>query len=351
MSKKKSDMLWAKKKEENGSFFWLPLSLHLEDTKNITGLLWEHWLSEGQKKLIEDSLDSVTYDGSLGKRLAQFLAAVHDIGKATPAFQTQRGFANSDDLDIQLLEKLEQSGFTKISSLQLSSPKKSHHSLAGQYLLSSYGVQEDISTIIGGHHGRPIDTIEDVKNQGSYLSNYFQNESKESAIHKNWDLVQKEIFNCALDEMGFDSVRELPKIKQPAQVILSGLLIMADWIASNDYYFPLLSVNEKEEIDKLSRLQDGFERWKKTSLWQPKYISKPDSLYKERFGFEPNNVQSILSHVITQISKPGIVVLEAPMGLGKTEASLITAEQLATKTGRSGFFFWFTNSGDIEWDF
>ncbi len=90
-------------------------------------------------------------------------------------------------MDIQLLEKLEQSGFTKISSLQLSSPKKSHHSLAGQYLLSSYGVQEDISTIIGGHHGRPIDTIEDVKNQGSYLSNYFQNESSESAIHKNWD--------------------------------------------------------------------------------------------------------------------------------------------------------------------
>ena len=339
MSKKKSDTLWAKKKEENGRFFWLPLSQHLEDTKNIIGLLWEHWLSEGQKKLIDDSLDSATYDGGLGKRLAQFLAAVHDIGKATPAFQTQRGFANSDDLDIQLLEKLEQSGFTKISSLQLSSPKESHHSLAGQYLLSSYGVQEDISTIIGGHHGRPIDTIEDVKNQGSYLSNYFQNESKESAIHKNWDLVQKEIFNCALDEFGFDSVKELPKIKQPAQVILSGLLIMADWIASNENYFPLLSVNEKEEVDKSRRLQDGFERWKKTSLWQPKYISKPDSLYKERFGFEPNNVQSILSHVITQISKPGIVVLEAPMGLGKTEASLITAEQLATKTGRSGLFF------------
>ena len=107
-------------------------------------------------------------------------------------------------------------------------------------MLSSYGVQEDISTIIGGHHGRPIDTIEDVKNQGSYLSNYFQNESSESAIHKNWDLVQKEIFNCAIDELGFDSVRELPKIKQPAQVILSGLLIMADWIASNEHYFPFI---------------------------------------------------------------------------------------------------------------
>ena len=33
MSKKKSDTLWAKKKEENGRFFWLPLSQHLEDTK------------------------------------------------------------------------------------------------------------------------------------------------------------------------------------------------------------------------------------------------------------------------------------------------------------------------------
>lgn len=337
--KKRGHFLWAKKREENGRFLWLPLFQHLEDTKNITGLLWEHWLSEGQKKLIEDSLESEIHDSEIGKHLAQFLASVHDIGKATPAFQTQKGYGNSEDLDIQLLEKLELSGFRGISSLQLSSSKKSHHSIAGQYLLSTYGVGEDIATIIGGHHGRPIDTIDDVRNQGSYLSNYFQVEGKDIAVYQMWNQVQKEIFNWALEVSGFDSVKNLSKIKQPAQVILSGLLIMADWIASNEHYFPLLNVDETEVIDQTGRLQHGFRKWKKTSLWEPEDIMDPGFLYTKRFGFMPRNVQAVMSQVIADSTDPGILILEAPMGLGKTEASLVAAEQMAAKRGRSGLFF------------
>ena len=102
-----NDYFWAKKTEENSRLLWLPLTQHLEDTKNIAGLLWEHWLSEGQKVLIENSINVKSNIENQGKRLAQFLGAVHDIGKATPAFQTQKGYANSVDLDIQLLEKLE----------------------------------------------------------------------------------------------------------------------------------------------------------------------------------------------------------------------------------------------------
>ena len=106
-----NDYFWAKKTEENSRLLWLPLTQHLEDTKNIAGLLWEHWLSEGQKVLIENSINVKSNIENQGKRLAQFLGAVHDIGKATPAFQTQKGYANSVDLDIQLLEKLERAGF------------------------------------------------------------------------------------------------------------------------------------------------------------------------------------------------------------------------------------------------
>lgn len=331
--------LWAKKKEENGQLLWLPLSQHLEDTKFVIGRLWERWLSEGQKKLIENSLKSTAFEKNLGKNLAQFLAAVHDIGKATPAFQTKRGFYNSDDLDIQLLENIERSGFTGISSLQLTSPEKTHHSIAGQYLLSSYGVQEDIATIIGGHHGRPIDSKEEVRIQESYSSNYFQVEQKNSRIYQKWNQVQKDIFNWALEESGFDSVDNLPKINQPVQVILSGLLIMADWIASNEDYFPLLTLDETEVTSQTRRFQDGFGKWEKTCLWQPSYTSEPNRLYEKRFKFEPKNVQSVLSRVVSEISEPGIVILEAPMGLGKTEASLVVAEQLASKTGRSSLFF------------
>lgn len=331
---------WAKKREDKGQLLWLPLMQHLEDTKNVAGLLWEHWLGDGQKKLITDSLESDFQTDNLAKCLVRFLAASHDIGKATPAFQTQKGFSNSEDLDIQLLEKLEQAGFTGISTVYLQFPRKSHHSIAGQYLLSTYGVKEDISTIIGGHHGKPVDETKEYKEQGkSYPSNYFQVEDKNNVIHHRWEQVQQEIFHWALESCGFETVADLPIIKQPAQVVLNGLLIMADWIASNEHFFPLLDVNEDEVQDQNSRLEIGFKKWKKTSTWGSENIINPDGLYKKRFGFSPRNVQSILSQTIENTAKPGIVILEAPMGLGKTEASLVAAEQLAAKTGRNGLFF------------
>ncbi|EHI70347.1 hypothetical protein STRIC_0314 [Streptococcus ictaluri 707-05] len=49
MYSKGEDIFWAKKKEKNGRLLWLPLGQHLKDTHDIAGLLWEHWLGEGQK--------------------------------------------------------------------------------------------------------------------------------------------------------------------------------------------------------------------------------------------------------------------------------------------------------------
>ena len=47
--------LWAKKKEKDGIFYWLSLKRHLEDTREVMGLLWEHWLSEGQRAYITNT--------------------------------------------------------------------------------------------------------------------------------------------------------------------------------------------------------------------------------------------------------------------------------------------------------
>ena len=97
--------LWAKKEEKDGQFYWLPLMIHLEDTMNVSRWLWMNWLSDGQREFCTDSLNPSDPDTACN--LAVFLGALHDIGKATPAFQTQKGFSNSIDLNQMLLEKLE----------------------------------------------------------------------------------------------------------------------------------------------------------------------------------------------------------------------------------------------------
>ena len=147
--------LWAKKDGRTGTLKWLPLYQHLIDTMNVSELLWEHLLDQGQRYLITKSLDKE--DREMAKRLVIFLSGVHDLAKATPAFQTKESFYLSKDLDQELLERLERNGFPGLSSVILPSRNKSPHALAGETLLSSYGVRDDIGSIIGGHHGRPLD--------------------------------------------------------------------------------------------------------------------------------------------------------------------------------------------------
>lgn len=358
--------IWAKKRETKGQFFWLPLKQHLEDTANVIEHLWGRWLSEGQRNFISAGITSssqISFDGEeqqqknnakTAKNLAIFLAAVHDIGKATPAFCTKKGFSNSPDLDVILLEKLEGIGFTDIKYFDDKNADKSPHNIAGQYLLHEYGIEDDISSIIGAHHGKPVNDSYGISvngsylKQGAYLNNYYQDgESKfdsESEVHKKWDQLQRQVLKWALERSKFNSVNDLPDVSQSAQVLLWGLLTMADWIASNEAYFPLIYIEQCGVDNNFARI-NGYFKWSKSDVWEPKEIKDVSERYKARFGseskpeFKPRDVQKSMAETVMNTEEPGIFILEATTGIGKTEAALIAAEELAYKTGRSGLFF------------
>ena len=180
--------LWAKKDDKGGNLCWLPLMTHLDDTMRVARWLWVNWISDGQRAFCIRSIEPANEETAMN--LAGFLGAVHDIGKATPVFQTQRGYCNSMDLDRILLEKLERAGFCGISSLQLTEPSKSHHTIAGEYLLSNiFQVNDDISSIIGSHHGKPVDNRTDVDDEKFYLSNLYQSEDCDSDVYHKWEVV------------------------------------------------------------------------------------------------------------------------------------------------------------------
>lgn len=336
--------LWAKKEEKNGLFKWLPLRQHLEDTKNIMNGLWEHFLSRGQKRFIVDSMifeNNGKSGEEVAKNLSIFLALTHDIGKCTPAFQTMRGYNNSKDLDDYLMERLESSGYKNLKNFDRVLANKSHHTIVGQSILSFFGVGEDVASIVGGHHGKPIDSVRLIETQKtSYGVNYFQVEDEESEVHKKWKKEQKKIFDWALDEAGFSGVEDIPKISQAGAFILSGLLIMADWIASNEEYFPLIDIESFEVDDMIGRFQKAWYKWYKNDCIEINNLESIEEIFKNRFGFDaPNDIQRGLVEAIDQSKDPGLIILEAPMGIGKTEAALVGAEELMYKTSRSGLFF------------
>lgn len=327
--------MWAKKSDADGLYEWLSLRQHSRDVTYIIAKLWKNWLSISQRIYIIDQMPSKNEQEAIN--LAKFLGMTHDLGKATPAFQARRSYFQSDDLDDAMLEHLELAGFRDLSHKTTVNFKESPHALASEYLLHSYGVGSDIASIIGGHHGRPVDSPSTVKRQAYQEGNYWQDEDPSSTVHQLWKSVQADLFQEALDVSGFQSVDELPTLPKTAQVLYSGLLIMADWIGSNENHFPLLALGDHIYEDS-ERLVAGWQAWYKNNPLQTEDQSFI-TLYKERMGFTPRSVQALMGDTIENAEDGGLFILEAPMGIGKTEAALIGAEQLMAKKGLAGLFF------------
>ena len=116
-----------------------------------------------------------------------------------------------------------------------------------------------------------------------------------------------------------------PQVESVPQArLLAGLASVADWIGSGAFFEdPAQPWQERIE----PALDDaGFIR--------PDY--RADLSFEQVFGFAPRLAQQQL---IDAVGGPGVYVLEAPMGLGKTEAALYVAYRLLAAGQASGIYF------------
>lgn len=341
----KTKALWAKKRVIDGLPYWLPLLTHLKDTEKVIVQLYNHWLSNSQRRLLETNFGEEKV-----LSLISFIGLTHDIGKATPAMQTKPSFGNTSEennnLDNELIMKLVHSGFNDLQDLQLASRKASPHALAGEAILLAYGVPASITAIVGGHHGKPLNETPDEDIE-QHTKNYWQSDHDQS-VQSCWQQVQRQLFEYGLTSAGFKSSQEIPQIDQVQAVLLNGLLIVADWLASsenlnddiNKPLFPLIKIScGVDDIDEEQRFESAWLTWQLTNEWEPQPVSlKPDP-YQIRWQFSARPVQRTITEAIEAAIDPGIIIIEAPMGLGKTETALLAAEQVAYKKGQNGLFF------------
>lgn len=333
-------MLWAKKASDSSHFRlrWLPLVTHMQDASFVALKLCRDWLSPGVRATLADQLGGL----DTLERLASFLGAAHDIGKATPVFQAktaQAGFGHgvSSDLDDLILDNLKMARIPIELRGYFSHASASPHALATQLLLERRGCHRNIAVILGSHHGKPPNYGHLTKQKiESYPDNYHL-EQRGKLI---WTKMQDHLIDFALQLGGFVSLDELPIPDMTCQVLLSGLVIMADWISSNEMLFPLFDLSQYPSYEPNPlRNEKAWTRLNFSDIWMSSPSSVGSDYFHKRFGFSANRLQKTAIEVANRIQSPGIMVIEAPMGGGKTEAALAVAEIFAEKFCRTGVFF------------
>lgn len=315
----------AKSDKEN-SMGWLPFWMHSLDTAGVMEKLLLHWIPRNVYDYLSESC------GSEDRVLptARFCALTHDIGKIIAFFQARIAEAMLDSPFLAYVDPK----YAKTKNFLHNG--KTPHPLASRAILLRYGCPKGIASIAGAHHGRTTSYIDEVEDQiGTYPKNYYG--SQKLLFTSLW----QEWIDFSLQDVGLDSIEELPELPMPAQVLLCGLLIIADWIASNPRYFPLIFLDEKGNIsDYPDRIERG---WEKLAFPEPWCADVPFGMdgeaFQARFGFFPNGTQEEVIDAVNAADSAGIYILEAPMGLGKTEAALAMAEILASKVGTGGLFF------------
>ena len=180
----------------------------------------------------------------------------------------------------------------------------------------------------------------------------------------DWQRCRFELFDWMAAANGIDAIsptwpqRPIPK---RSQTLLTAAVIVCDWIASNTRYFPLNTSSQDETtFDADAR---AARAWKEIGIpapWRaphaPVDVSKRtsdatspdgartvyDRLFAERFRIPDATLrpaQRAAVEAADTMAEPGLMILEANMGEGKTEAALLAAERLADRFHLGGVYY------------
>jgi len=318
MPKPKHFNLWAKANKDTGETH--PLIYHLLDVAQVALAMWNNTLPMSTREYFSDAL-GLSPDET-GKLLA-FWIGLHDLGKASPGFQRKYEPA---------IAGLKMAGFTfpdqmgvKAAPHGYVSAKELEHLLISEMKVSKRTAKR-VARAVGGHHGT-------WPTPGELQS-----------------ITRRDLGNEIWDETRSELVRELKRVLLPPDqahlpsdesaenallTLFSGLTSVADWIGSMDEYFEY-----DEEFIPLEQYAHYAAEKALAALhtlgwlgWQP---TGEKLTFDQMFpGFTPRPIQASVISAAEELAPPTLLILEAPTGIGKTEAALYLADRwLQTAQGR-----------------
>lgn len=235
------------------------------------------------------------------------LAALHDVGKVSPGFQSK---CQAWLRERKLVQRARQ-----WHVCEMDHGKVTQRTL--QCLLSGDSALRYWAAAAGAHHG--------------HLKHDFI--AQLDSVTENWTPWRKKLAIDLASRFGGLPARPPPKPEwnHAALWACAGLIAVADWLASDERTFPPEEELKEGEIEiRAARTvaQTGFD-----------YVHEfeEDLGFDRLFGFDsPNAMQTLVAEGISQ---PGVYVIEAPTGSGKTEAALAAAYSLLAAGHATGLYF------------
>ncbi|MPY66554.1 CRISPR-associated helicase Cas3' [Deinococcus sp. SDU3-2] len=324
--------LWAKsaKKNADGSQgACLPVLNHLLDVAACAAEILR----------LEPPQTRALFEGDLGLEGEQALAwtlalvALHDLGKASPAFQVlwPEGQSNVDS--------------TLPISPYLDRSKAVPHGVMTQVWLPlclerlnwPKTLRKQVADAVACHHGFRIE------------SNELNPSADQAGEEPMWHKVRRELMRLVTLGTGarYDAVPIAPTLTPAAFMRLAGLTSFADWLGSS---FPLPTVTDFSAYDDpaayFARARERARRTLSEIRW-PVFAPLREELppipkvfryvVKDKV-FQPRPLQTALAQALEAVSGPALVLVEAPMGEGKTEAAFYAHLQLQRAAGHRGMY-------------
>lgn len=315
--------VWAKTNPAGDT--WLPLVTHMTDAGGVAEALFDHFLPRSIRSFLAEQMN-MSVDQA--RSMVAFLAAVHDCGKVSPSFAVKASM-----IQPELVSRMRDAGF----DFPHTTLENVWHSVAGQVFMQEWLEDQHvaprdairIACVIGGHHGKhpDSDALKHARNHPNSLGGDL------------WREARTEMLDKIAQATGVDAMlkQKPPCLPVAAQILITGVVIMADWIASNEDLFP-----HQDHSPTRQRVARGLEHLHLPQPWAPTPAdcSANDRLSR-RFnlpGFQARPLQQAAFDLAQKCPAPGLFIFEAEPGNGKTEAAFLAAEELAARFGLGGVF-------------
>ena len=306
--------IWAKtSKKEDGQ--WHPLILHMLDVAASAEAILQRE-PEATRERMAGILGMKWEDA---RAWLMLVIAGHDLGKACPGFQCK--WKNLSDLDPG------RSPNTEVNHAFVSQ-------LALAEILQKKSWPEELAELVadavGSHHGERASPTTLRRLMG------------------DWRALGKEEWTearCGLMEALLQVLSPtMPPTKQaltgPDFMLLAGLTSFADWIGSNEDWFSFGSPGDCEDLHAWFHTRRVNAKKALDCLgWETRVpLTKEAKSFKEVFGFAPRPLQQAVADALADLKNPAIILLEAPMGEGKTEAAFFAHLELQRRFDHRGLY-------------